>query len=175
MIKQMINPPLQLSSPINLSKLPMAKELEFKLTKEQDWLESLLNQLNSQASGIPAEVALKQSDIQLELNLTRYHTHKLSEYLVVTGHFETIYFTNCVKSMSLMKEPLDFSINACFIGREFETEEEYQDQTEIYTQGQVRELYFFEKRKIDLSEMIHEQIALQQNPYPQRIDSIQQN
>lgn len=164
----LLDPPHSLPNPVNISKLPLNQELEFQLNKELSWLGEILDEINQQANGVPGPVAFAQTSIDLKIKLIRRHNHDLQEHLILVGELSIQYFTNCVKTMALMKDQIELNLNSCFISKGFEDSEEYKDQTEIFIDQELRELYFFDKRQIELSEMIREQFYLNKNPYPVR-------
>lgn len=162
------DPPKALSAQLNTMKIPAQKEVEFELDKNQDWVKELLFELNADAPGMPAEVAFGQTALNLSLKISRRNNAEFNEYILLDAKIEALFFTQCVKSLTLMKDDLNFELKACFIDTSFEKQDEYEDLTEFYIDNEMRDLYYYEKRVIDLSEVIREQIFLNKNPYPTR-------
>jgi hypothetical protein len=164
----LFDPPSSLSAELNTMKIPAQKEVVFALDKNQDWLKELLFELNADAPGMPAEIAFGQTTLNLELKLSRKSNAEFNEYILLDVKLDALFFTQCVKTLTLMKDDLSFEFKACFIDISFEKQDEYEDLTEFYIDNEMRDLYYYEKRLINLCEVIREQIFLNKNPYPTR-------
>lgn len=157
-----------IKNPCPLNKLPMNKEVFIQLTKDCEWVDELLSELHENTSGLPKAEMNKRSILNIELKLTKKYHSKLGEYLLVGCQLELEFFTNCVKTLGIMKDRLELGFKACFINEEFENDEMYSDQIEIYMDNDMWDLHFYNKRDVDLKEAIHEQIYLNKNAYPTR-------
>lgn len=157
-----------IKNPCPLNKFPTNKETSIQLNKDCEWINSLLSELHEGVTGMPVTEMNKRSSLDVRLDVTKKFNPKTGEYLLVKCHFEMEFFVNCVKTLTLMKDKLTCDFKSCFIGNEHEDDEMYADQIEVYMDNDLWDLHFYEKRDVDLKEIIHEQIYLNKNPYPTR-------
>ena len=151
---------------VNIPKLSLDMTYSYELNKETSWIAELLTELNENAENKLPEEFFETSFINLELTVTKRFKGSLGEFLIVSGSLTTEYYTQCVRSLEDMKDSLEVEFKTCLIDMKFEQAEEFADQTDIFEDNDVHELYFFEKNKADIKEIIHEQIFLHINQYP---------
>ncbi len=151
---------------VNIPKLSLDTTYSYELNKETSWIGELLTELNENAENKLPEEYFEDSFINVDLNVTKRFKGSLGEFLIVSGSLTTEYYTQCVRTLEDMKDSLEVEFKTCLIDMKFEQAEEFADQTEIFEDNDVHELYFFEKNKVDIKEMIHEQIFLHINQYP---------
>lgn len=151
---------------INISKLPLNTTQEFDVNKDVDWVKALLVELNENATTKDSNDYLQNSFLNINLKVTKKFKGSLGEYVLVEGHVETEYFTECIRTLEEMTEELDFEFKAAFIDDLHKSEPEYEEETEIYLDNDLHELYFYNNRTCDLKEMVHELIYLYINQYP---------
>ena len=157
-----------LKSPINIAKLPANSFMDYQLTKQQDWVKELLIELNEKASALPEEMKLDQTRLDIDLEIQRRFKGEFGEYVLCRGSIEAVFFTECVKSLATMKDSVECEFKAAFLDSSFARKPEYEELTESYFDNDVYDLYYFERRMVDLKEMLHEVIWLNVNPYPTR-------
>lgn len=156
----------RLNATLNINKFPTNQTRFYELDKSQDWMTQILTELNEKASDKSDQEKLDQTSIECHLSVTKKQKAHMGNYLVVTGNFKAEFLTECVRTLEEMRDTVETEIKACFVPRYLETEESFQDQTEVFEQDQMLELYFYDKGDIQLSEMIHEQVYLNVNQYP---------
>jgi hypothetical protein len=157
-----------LENPAPLNKLVSGKENEFRFNQESKWVDELLTEMHEQTTGLPPSEFNKRSSVNIELTIKRDNNAEIGEYVLMTGKVEIDFFVNCVKTLVLMKDKLDIEFKCCFISNTLEESEIYADQIEVYMESNMWELYFYDKRNIDIKEMVHEYIHLNKNSYPTR-------
>lgn len=158
----------QLKNPEGLQTFPMNKDHDYFLDKSIDWLAELLKELNENTSQLPEEELLKRSRLDVNLNVKKCFKPQMGEYLLVKGKIDAAFFTDCVRTLTLMKDEVNVEFQCCLLDKALESDDQYNDQIEIYTDNELFDLYYYERRKVDLKELIHEQIYLNKNPYPTR-------
>jgi hypothetical protein len=156
----------ELESNVSLTFLPVNVKNNFELTKKQDWVKELLMELNEKAYEKSPEEYLNETELNITMCITRKNQTALGDYVIVEGKLQTLYATECVKTGMPMKEPLSLEFKACALEKTFETSPEYQDQTEIFIDNKIYELFFYEKRKLNIKDIVHEFIFLNLNQYP---------
>lgn len=138
--------------------------------KAQDnpWMQKLLEELNEHSQLNSLEESLENSFFQLEVEIKKLQKPNWDQYILLKAKYHLKYNTRCVKSLSPMTEELNESFIACIVSHRLKSEEEFKDQTEIFTQGEIYQLYFLEPNStLHCSEVLHEQIFLNVNPFPQ--------
>lgn len=151
---------------VNISKLPLNTPQFYKLDKSQDWVEKLLKELNEKADTHSPEENLAKTHFNLDMELTKCFKPEYGEYLLIKGKIQTLYLTQCVRTLDEMEEALEVEFNVCFLHQRFEDDEAFSEQLEIFEKDQVYELYFYNKGHVDLFESIHEVVYLNLNQYP---------
>ncbi|MDH4466575.1 MAG: hypothetical protein QE271_00840 [Bacteriovoracaceae bacterium] len=120
----------------------------------------------NEIEGTPEE-NWENSHLEIKINGKRKKSTELGDYLTITVGIRAEYKTRCIKSFEAMNDSLDLSFDACFVSSKFKDDESYKDETEIFTDGKMHELYFFDgPDRADLKECCHEQIYLCLNPFP---------
>lgn len=153
-----------LQNPVNISKLPMNTPKQFKLTQDQDWVAALLRELNENSD--ETSELREKTHLTLDLELTKKFDDSIGELVIVTGSFGSQFATKCVKTYQDMLDNVLGKVQACFIPKFLEKEDAYQDQTDIFINNDMHELYFHDRGRLDLAEALHEQIYLEVNQYP---------
>lgn len=151
---------------INVSKMPLNRAEEIEYTKEDDWVRELLLELNENAKEQSPEYYLEQTILNINVKITKKYTPEMGEYLLLTGRLYAEYYTSCVRTLREMTGHMDVQIKAAIIDKSFADTPEFEELTEIFIDQDIYELYYYEKRKADLKELIHEQLFLHLEPYP---------
>lgn len=155
-----------LEAKLNIVKFPRDTKKSFTLAQEQDWVKSLLAELNEKADAKSSEDYLKETSIEVKLDIIKKHKEVCGDYILVSGHFSANYMTKCVRTLVDMPDSIELEFKACFLEEHYEKEEAYADQSEIFQDDDMYELYFYYKKFADLAEMVHEQVYLNINQYP---------
>lgn len=156
----------RLDAILNINKFPANQTKYYQLDKTQDWLADLLLELSDKASNKSAEEILSQGNIALELELLKKQKNHRGYFLILKGKISVTYITECVRTLAEMKDSLELEIKACFIPAHLQQDEQLKDQTEIFEENELLELYYYAKGQVPISEMLHEQIYLNLNQYP---------
>jgi uncharacterized protein len=155
-----------LNGKLNIAKLPLNTTQEYHLNKDSQWVQELLAELNENATTKDTSDYLHDSFLNIDLKITKKFKGSLGEYILVEGKVDTEYFTECIRTLDEMTEELEFEFRAAFIDDVHEDEPEYHEETEIYLENDMYELYFYKNRTANLKEMVHELIYLYINQYP---------
>ncbi len=157
----------QLDSKLNVKKFPTNSPKYYSLDNSQDWVRALQLELSEKVLDDKSpEDILSQTELRIELEIEKKYKPHYGEYILTKGSVKTKYLTLCVRTLVEMYDELDLEFKACFLPNHLESEEQFQDQTEIFENEDMYELYFYNKGIADLKEMIHEQIYLNINEYP---------
>lgn len=156
----------RVGSQINLIKIPINTPIEFDLDSDTDWVRDFLLELNENATEKTPETLLEETSLYITGEIEKKDRNDMGEYLIVKGHIEATYETECVRTLKPMTVELDIPFKICFVDESLATTELFEGLDETYVDNDVFELYFYNKRTIEFSEMIHEQIFLNYDQYP---------
>ena len=151
---------------LNIVKFPKTSCQEYKLNEEIQWVKDILLELNENAESKLPEEYLEDSHLNVNLKIEKKFKPSYGEYLILSGNLDTIYHTQCVRTLQEMKEAFEIEFKACFIDNSHEENDELTDQVDIFIDGDVHELYFYENRMANIKLLIHEQVFLNMNQYP---------
>lgn len=149
-----------------LPSVPVSQTQDFDLGVNVPWVKDLLIELNENVVEKSPEDYLNETSISIKLELRKKHNHSIGEYLLIKGQVNADFITECVKTLMPMKDSVSLEFRSCYIDIQFESEPEYAELTEMYMDDDVYELYFYEKRRADIKEMLHEMIYLNIDQYP---------
>jgi uncharacterized protein len=156
----------RVSAQINLLKLPTNNIFEFTLDESMDWIDEILTELNENATEKSPEEYKQETSLKIVGEISKKNKAELGEYVTFKGKVSGEYVTECVRTLKPMKINLDFDLKICFIDEALAKTELYEDVDETYVENDVYQVYFYQKRSIDLKETLHEQIFLNVEPYP---------
>ncbi|MBL7665924.1 MAG: hypothetical protein JNM93_12385 [Bacteriovoracaceae bacterium] len=154
-----------LSSKVNLSKIPSG-EARFKLNKTHPWVKELLIELNEKVTDLSEEEKLERTELNIDFEIEKKHKTEYGDFVLVMAEINGRFLTECVKTLKTMEDMLHVKFQACFVAETFSESELLLDQTEIYINNDLYELYFYQDNEVDIKEMFHEQIFLNITAYP---------
>lgn len=151
---------------INIARLAADQEFQMTLDKSQDWMCEILQELNEKVNSHPEEHYLSHSEINADFSYKKIHSPTFGDTLCVWGKVDTNFFTECVRTLAEMPDSVSAEFKICFVENHFAEDDDYEDQTEVFINNDIYDMHFYELKKADLKEMIHEVIYLNINPYP---------
>ncbi len=155
----------EISAELDLSRIQRDLVYDFELNESQDWVLELLKELNEN-SGLESEDFLPKSKILIKGTLKKTSVATFQDIGLVSLEFKAEYLSQSVKDLEIIPQALHYEVNLCFIHESFENDEAYKDETELFLEGKMHELYFTKKGKANLKEAVHEQTFLNFNFYP---------
>lgn len=156
----------KVAAKINLIKLPANSPIEFELDQETDWVREFLLEMNENATEKSPEANLEDTSIFISGEIEKKNKPDMGEFLLVKGTIQADYVTECVRTLKPMTVELDVPFKVAFMDESLATSELFAEIDETYVENDVYEIYFYNKRTVDLQEMLHEQIFLHYNQYP---------
>lgn len=151
---------------INIARLAPEQEHEITLDKSQDWVCELLEELNEKVNSHSVEHYIANSSLNAKMSYKRVSSPTFGDTLCVWGSIETTFFTECVRTLQEMNDSLSCDFKICFIENHFAEDPDFEDQTEVFINNDIHDMHFYELKKADLKEMMHEVIYLNINQYP---------
>jgi uncharacterized protein len=162
-----MNSPMKnnLEETIKIFDIPQDRETIYNLTNENcNWVNDLLNELNEEASD---EGALTlETSMNIEICLRRRFSDNYKDHIAVNATIAGNYVTTCIRCLEATVLPIDTTISACFLPEALEKQEEFLETEEIYIFDTQMDLYFYKNRKIDIKELLHENLFLSLDPLP---------
>jgi uncharacterized metal-binding protein YceD (DUF177 family) len=155
-----------IAAKINLIKLPSNTPFSFELDQDTDWVRDFLLEMNENATDKSPEEYLQETSLVIYGDIEKKNKSDLGEYLLVRGTIEADYATECVRTLKPMMRELDVSFKVIFIDESLASSELFSEIDETFVDNDVYEIYFYQKRTVDLQEMLHEQIFLNYDQYP---------
>ncbi|MDA8791894.1 hypothetical protein N9N67_01540 [Bacteriovoracaceae bacterium] len=146
------------------------RKVDFNLNKETPWVLSCLKQLIGHLDIDDQTQALEESRLELNFSLTKKYKHEYGDVLILQGELELSFTTYCVKSLQTMNESLSLPINCCFLHQSYQEKEEFADIIEIFVDGNIFELFFYNDLSVDVKACIDEIIEVNKSPYPTKVD-----
>ena len=156
----------KIGAKINLIKIPANMPIQFDLDDSVDWVREFLLEMNENASEISPEEYLEETFLTITGEIEKKNKVDMGEFLLVKGSVKAEYATECIRTLKPMTMELEFPFKVAFIDESLATTELFADIDETYVENDVYEIYFYNKRTIDLQEMLHEQIFLNYEQYP---------
>lgn len=156
----------KLDDKLNISRFPLNATKTYALGKDLSWVADMLKELNEKADAKSVEEYFENTNLDIEITITKKFKQPLGEYLLIKGHIEANFVTQCVRTLKDMPEFVELDIKAGFIDSVHQDSEMYSDQTEAFLDDDLYELYYHDKGFANIYEMLHEQIHLNINPYP---------
>ncbi len=163
----MTTPIKTLPANLPLLKLQLNILTPFEMTEEnEEWVKEILMEMNENATDKTPEENLEETYLHISGNYTKKFSAENGEYLLMDFRVQTDYNTQCVRTLAPMNETMDIEFKICFINEDLAKAEQFAEIDETYFDGNVYEIYFYNKKAAGIQEMIHEQIYLNYNQYP---------
>ncbi len=148
-----------------ISKLKDADVIDFEFNNaDTSWIESILKSVTAEYE--PENPASKPDTLKAIMSLKRDSDREFGEFLIVSGAVSGHYRATCVKCLCDIDEKFENSFNVAYVNNRYENDPEYEELDEIFIAGEVRDLYFHNRGKANLSEVIIESTILGINRYP---------
>ena len=144
---------------LKLTTLIPDREESYQLDLTTDWIAQLLSELeeNSETSAT--------GNLNCQLNIMREINPTLGDHVGIIAEITGSYHTTCVRCLESTEIPIEINFAACYVSQSLEKTPEFEELEEVFCQGQEMDLYFHQG-KIDLKELLHENIYLQLEPFP---------
>ncbi len=152
-------------SVILISKFRDAEETSFVLNRENaPWLTKILDNIKNEFE--PDSVPEGTENIEIELTLKRDSNSTFGEYLYLEGIARGGYQATCVKC--LVDTPLTFEkeFKGAYVNKRYEDDPEYEEVDEIFINNETADLFFHDRGKADLVDIVTEACFLGTTRYP---------
>ena len=146
---------------ISLARYNLGQEYFLEFQEGHPAMAALLQELEEDH---PA--TLPGRHLKVELQLVKRFQEIYRHYLLVRGEFSVCYAAQCVRCLEIFPQSLKGSFQACFLPQELGQSDEFKDLTDILIDQEEMALYFYVQNKVNLSELIHEQLFLAVPPFP---------
>jgi len=147
-----------LDAHINISKISLDVTTDYLLKEDIPWVSELLDEIEEETDREDPEY--RKGRIEIELSLKRKSEVPFSDHVLIKGRVRTSFQMPCVRCLKLTGQKINEPFTAAFLHKHFEKEPEYEEADDIFTENEAFDLYFHDKGKIDIKEMLHEQIYI---------------
>lgn len=148
-----------------ISKLRDEQETGLKLTTENTpWLEGILDNIKKEFE--PEEIPEGAENIEVNLTLKRDSNSEFGEYLYVEGMVKGGYQATCVRCLIDTPQQFEKEFKGAYINKRYEDDPEYEEIDEIYINNETADLFFHDRGKADLVDVITEACFLGTTRYP---------
>ena len=149
------------SEVISLARYNLGQEYYLEFQENHPAMAALLQELEEDHPS-----AIPQRHLQVHLQLVKRFQDVYRHYLLVRGDFEVCYAAQCVRCLEIFPQHLQGSFQACFLPDALAQSDEFKDLTDILIDQEEMALYFYTQNKVNLSELLHEQLFLTVPPFP---------
>lgn len=132
--------------------------------KNSEWVGEILKEIENDF--FDEELPKGEGKIQTNLEVKRLVNNIYGEHLIVRGEAKGQYYAACVRCLDPSFQEFECDFRVAFINSRYEKEPEYEEITHIFADGEDVELYFHEKGKANVKEMLHEQVYMHLEPLP---------
>ena len=155
-----------LEAKLGLLKYPKDTKLSYKLDQTVPWVAELLREMNETATDKTPGEWLLETNLAIQLDLTKKYKNEEGEYLLAAGSFQCTYATEDVRTLDSMKVSMEVSFKAIFLAEPVTKTDAFAEINETWMDGDTYEIYPYVKGTVDIGEMLHEQLFLHRIPYP---------
>ncbi len=156
-----------LQATIQLRDYSLNQEESYDLDNQTPWIQDILNDIESEIDPELKEDDLPPSTLTVHFEMLRKDNDELRDHLMIKGHFQASFQCHCVRCLKVMKQELDQDFAYCYLPPSLEDSEVFKDATDVYCDGGEMDLHFYDlKGKMNLNEIIYEQIQLNMEPLP---------
>jgi len=151
---------------LQTQSFPLNQIFEFSLDKKNNWVKEILLELIGSEPEGGIQNALENSTLNLNFSLQKLNSSRHDTYFVLSGQLNLNYQTECIKSLRPMFEELKLKLDLSFIAENFALKSGMIDETEIFINDKLMELFFYKDDVLDLKATVIELIEVNRNPYP---------
>jgi len=149
---------------IKIGEYSFDESVSYDLDENSSWVSNLLEELEE---GLERpEGTQKNSKIFCYLTLKRKSGKPFGDHLLVRGELKASYETPCVRCLVPTPLTVNISFQCCFVPASLEKEPEFHELDEIFTENEEYDLYFYDKNKVDIYEMVHENLFMNIDHFP---------
>jgi len=146
---------------LSLARYNLGQTYYLDFAPEHPAMRALLAELEENISS-----ELPRRLITAQIQVTKRYQDLYQNYVVVQGEMQAHYAAQCVRCLEVFAQPLQTSFKACFLPDALAQEEEFKDLTDILIDQEECALYFYQHNKLDLAELLHEQLFLAVPAFP---------
>jgi hypothetical protein len=151
---------------LQTQSFPLNQVFEFNLDKKNNWVKEILLELIGSEPEGGIQNALDHSSLNLNFTLQKLHNTRHDSHFVLNGSLNLHFQTECIKTLRPMFEEIKLKLDLCFLSEAFAQKTGMIDETEIFINEKLMELFFYKDDNLDLKATVVELIEVNRNPYP---------
>lgn len=158
------NPDAKLSAIVNISDY---SDVDFECTVnsiDTAWTREILNEIEGDFHD--EQLPTGEGNLTAHFKVKRLVNNIYGEHLVIRGQAHVRYYAACVRCLEASQQEADAEFCAAFIHSRYEKDPEYGEVSHIFVDSEEAELYFHDKGKANIKELLHEQLYMNLEPLP---------
>lgn len=141
---------------------------EFILDQENTpWLDQVIDSITNE---FEPEDQSAEKVISVDLKLKRDSNGTFGEYLFIEGSLKAKYMATCIRCLTDTQQDIESEFIGAYINKRFEDDPEYEEVDEIFIENQQADLFFHDRGKADLMDIVKEATFLAADRYPLHIE-----
>lgn len=142
--------------------------VEINVDHHAEWMRKILSELHEEVSNELREEPelLKQASLSFRGDLQKRSDSYWRDHALLVGELKACFWTQCIKSGELMLEKQDLDIQAVFVNDSLKKSKNLEETDTLMIENYEYDLYFYKSSVVKVSEVLHEQLFLNKNPYP---------
>ncbi len=149
---------------IILSNYIFDEIVQYELDEATAWVSELYKELEENTD--LEEDEYRKGDISVHLELKRKSKKPFGDHLLVKGTLKSAYTGACIRCLTATPQKVEADFQCAFINSRFEKDPEFEELDDVFTENDTYDLYFYEKGKVDLAEMVHEYLFMNIDHFP---------
>jgi len=149
---------------IKLGHYNFDETYEYELGTDLEWVKSLLDELEENTD--KEDSTYERSEFSCSLKIKRKSGKPFGDHILIWGHFSSKYQAPCVRCLTPTPQEVDADFQVSFIPKVLETEPEFEELDDIFTENEEFDLYFHDKGNVDVFEMLHENLFMNIDHFP---------
>ena len=130
-------------------------------TQNTPWLAQILDKTTED---IITDTPECDKEINVDLTLQRGSDNVFGEYLFVSGKVSANYTATCVRCLIDTDQEINHEFTGAYVNKRFEDDPEYEDVDVIFINDAQADLFFHDRGKADIADIIKEATFLPEAP-----------
>lgn len=138
---------------------------EYEMTmNDTPWLQEAMDKITSDFD--KSEFPENCESLDVSIKVKKDSEGIFGEYLWAEGSASGQYYANCIKCLKDIPQSFDTEFKGVFINSRLEKDPDFEELDEVYINGQMANIYFHERGKANISDIIKEVVFLAVDHYP---------
>jgi len=151
-----------------LSSMGADQYIEIDVDHSVEWMRNILSELQEDVAGElrKAPELLEKTSLSFQGDLQKRANSFWRDHALLVGDLKARFWTQCIKSGELLLEKIDLDIQAIFINEAIKKSKNLEETDTLMVESYEYDLYFYQSSVVKISDVLHEQLFLNKEPYP---------